>query len=82
MVFSALISALALGAAGLALIGRGQAGPAIAHSGFAMMIATTAILVAKQGVTAGDGRRWMAMAAAGTALTVMNLLAVAETLIG
>lgn len=82
VVTAALLSALALGAAGLTLVGRGEVGPAIAHTGFALMIAASAIFVAKQSVATGEGRRWMALAAAGVALTVMNLLAVAEAIIG
>ena len=78
----AAIVVLAFAAGAIVLATRAQYGTAAMHGAFALLVAAPAWIVAKRTAGAEERTRWFAFAAAGIVVAVINVIAMAEVVIG
>ena len=78
----AALVTLALAVGAIVLSVRADYGSAAIDGAFALLTAAAAWMAAKQPVAPGDGKRWIVLAATGLLVAIINIVSLAEVLIG
>ena len=78
----AALVAVALAAVAVVLAMRGTYGPAAMNGALALLTGAATWIAAKQPVAPGDAQRWVVLAAAGLLVAIINVVELAEVIIG